>query len=75
SKDYPDIYLEAARRMGVKPEETIVFEDMPTGLKSSFEAGFISYSVKDKAALKMEDQKKKYAKGFVDDWPSFIKAI
>lgn len=75
SKDHPEIYIRAAESLGVKPEETIVFEDMPTGLKSSYEAGFITYAVMDKASAKLEEQKKLYAHEIVSDWPSFIKKI
>lgn len=75
NKDYPDIYLEAARRLGAKPEETIVFEDMPTGLKSSFEAGFVTYAVMDKASEKLKEQKTRFSKEIVNDWKTFLKAL
>ena len=32
TKEHPDIYLEAARRMGVDPGDCVVFEDLPAGL-------------------------------------------
>ncbi len=38
-KPFPDIYLEAARRLGAKPEACIVFEDSPTGLEAAIGAG------------------------------------
>ena len=38
-KPFPDIYLEAARRLGAKPEHSIVFEDSPTGLQAGLAAG------------------------------------
>ena len=38
-KPYPDIYLEAARRLGVAPQNAIVFEDSPTGLAAGVAAG------------------------------------
>ncbi|HEX4170085.1 MAG TPA: HAD family phosphatase [Bryobacteraceae bacterium] len=38
-KPFPDIYLEAARRLGAKPEQCIVFEDSPTGLQAGLAAG------------------------------------
>jgi beta-phosphoglucomutase len=38
-KPFPDIYLEAAHRLGVKPQNCIVFEDSPTGLAAGLQAG------------------------------------
>jgi beta-phosphoglucomutase len=38
-KPFPDIYLEAARRLGATPEHSIVFEDSPTGLAAGVAAG------------------------------------
>ena len=38
-KPFPDIYLEAARRLHVKPENCIVFEDSPTGVEAGRAAG------------------------------------
>jgi beta-phosphoglucomutase len=37
-KPFPDIYLEAARRLGVEPQNCIVFEDSPTGLEAGLRA-------------------------------------
>ena len=40
SKDEPDIYLEAARRLGSEPERCMVFEDIAPGLSAARRAGF-----------------------------------
>lgn len=42
TKDQPDIYLEAARRLGMPPQRCIVFEDIVPGLIAAREAGFIT---------------------------------
>lgn len=39
-KDYPDVYLEALRRLGSTIEDTWVFEDAPFGIKTTVTAGF-----------------------------------
>lgn len=39
-KDYPDAFLEAARRLGAAPEEIAVFEDSPSALRTARGAGF-----------------------------------
>ena len=38
-KPEPDIFLEAARRMGVAPRQCIVFEDAPLGIEAARRAG------------------------------------
>lgn len=38
-KPFPDIYLEAARQLGVTPANCIVFEDSPTGARAGVAAG------------------------------------
>ncbi|GAB3533310.1 hypothetical protein GCM10027443_18600 [Pontibacter brevis] len=40
NKPAPDIYLEAARQLGVEPKEAAVFEDSADGLQSAKQAGF-----------------------------------
>ncbi len=39
SKPSPDIYLKAAQRLGLKPEECAVFEDALSGIESAKRAG------------------------------------
>lgn len=46
-KPAPDIYLEAARRINVKPEECIVFEDSMTGVRAAKAAGCFVVAVPD----------------------------
>ena len=38
-KPHPDIFLEAARRLGVAPSDCIVFEDAPLGIEAARRAG------------------------------------
>lgn len=46
-KPAPDIYLLAARRLGVTPGEAIAVEDAPSGIRSAYEAGLIPVMVPD----------------------------
>jgi HAD superfamily hydrolase (TIGR01509 family) len=45
-KPAPDIYIEAARRLGVAPGQTIGIEDTPTGLASANAAGLFTIQVR-----------------------------
>jgi HAD superfamily hydrolase (TIGR01509 family) len=38
-KPHPDIFLEAAKRLGVDPAECLVFEDAPLGIEAARRAG------------------------------------
>jgi beta-phosphoglucomutase-like phosphatase (HAD superfamily) len=38
-KPHPDVFLKAAERVGVAPEECIVFEDAPLGVEAARRAG------------------------------------
>ena len=38
-KPHPDIYLKASERLGLKPEECLVIEDAPSGIKAAAAAG------------------------------------
>lgn len=47
TKDFPNIYLEAAKRMGGDTSNTIVFEDALYAVKTAKEAGFRTIAVKE----------------------------
>jgi HAD superfamily hydrolase (TIGR01509 family) len=46
-KPHPDIYLEAARRLGAAPERCIAFEDSNIGLEAAHAAGAMAFMVPD----------------------------
>ena len=53
-KPAPDIYLEAARRLGVAPERCIAFEDSSIGLTAAHAAGTMAFMVPDMIQPKPE---------------------
>lgn len=46
-KPAPDIYLEAARRLGYAPEHVLTLEDSRNGARSAVAAGMICYAIPD----------------------------
>lgn len=50
AKPEPDVFLEAARRLGVAPEEAIVLEDSYNGVRAGAAGGFITIMVPDLSA-------------------------
>jgi beta-phosphoglucomutase-like phosphatase (HAD superfamily) len=44
-KPEPDLFLEAARRVGIPPEECIVFEDAPFGIEAAKRAGMRAVAI------------------------------
>jgi HAD superfamily hydrolase (TIGR01509 family) len=46
-KPHPDVYLEAARRLGVSPRSCVAFEDSNVGLAAAHAAGTMAIMVPD----------------------------
>jgi beta-phosphoglucomutase len=69
-KPFPDVYLEAGRRLNREPVECIVFEDSPTGLQAAIAAGMRVVGVEttsndlDKADLCVKD----FADARLEEW-------
>ena len=74
-KPSPDIYLEAAKRLGVKPEECLVMEDAFAGVQAGKAAGCAVAVVPD-ARYTREEKQSKFAKEadadvVLDSWCDF----
>ncbi len=55
AKPDPEVFLIAASKMGVSPENCIVFEDSQAGIEAANNAGMISIGIGDKEVLKEGD--------------------
>lgn len=47
SKPFPDVFLEAARRLGTNPRHTLVLEDSFNGVRAARTGGFVTVMVPD----------------------------
>ena len=67
-KPAPDIYLYAAGRIGLKPSECLVFEDVEAGIRSARDAGMTVCAVYDArsklSAIEAEELSDYYIDGF-----------
>lgn len=71
-KDRPDIYLEAARRLGAQPSGCLVFEDILPGVLSAREAGMTTVAVRSDDARQPTGTLKREADHWLDDWESVL---
>ena len=67
-KDEPDIYLEAAKRLGADPARTIVFEDILQGARAAKSAGFAVCALRVGGAAQPEGALREVADLWLDSW-------
>ena len=67
-KPAPDIYLEAARRVGVTAEQCLVFEDVCAGIRAGKAAGMKVCAVADTFSDDQIEQKKALADYYIEDY-------
>lgn len=75
-KPEPDIYLYAARELGLSPEECIAIEDSPNGVTSAYRAGMNTIMVPDLTQPDGELMKKLFRKcGDLDEVRAFMETL
>lgn len=67
-KPAPDIYLNVALRLGVRPEQCMVFEDVPAGILAGKAAGMTVCAVEDDFSAGMQKEKKQLADYYIEDY-------
>ena len=68
SKDKPDVFMEAARRLGGTPAETAVFEDSLVASTTAKAAGFHVVGIYDKYSAHNWQAIKHLADELIEDW-------
>lgn len=69
----PDIYFKAAKKMGVKPEECLVFEDNLSSVLSAATAGFDVVGVYDKENAQNYQRIKTASVDYINDLTEMLK--
>lgn len=68
SKSFPDIYLRAAKLLGARPEDTVVFEDVFEGINTASNAGFFTVGVKEPTSACFEENIRKKSDVFIESF-------
>lgn len=71
-KPQPRIYLEAADRIGILPEECLVFEDICMGILAGQRAGMETCAVRDGFSEYQWDKKKELAQYYIEDYRELL---
>ena len=74
-KQSAKIYLDLAKQMNSKPENTLVLEDMPTCVKTAHKSGFVTIAVYDNASKDYDEQKRMDSHLFIKDFSELIKLL
>ena len=71
-KNYPDIYLYTAKKLGLNPKECIIFEDILVAINTAREANFSVIGVYDKSSYNDLDKIKVKSDRFVYDFKELL---
>lgn len=67
-KPEPDVYLKAAEELKVLPQECLVFEDVPNGIRAGKNAGMSVCAVHDSFSIPYEAVKRELADYYIHDY-------
>ena len=67
-KPAPDIYLAVAKKLGVQPEECLVFEDIEMGILAGKNAGMEVCAIEDEFSMNQIEIKKQLADYYIVDY-------
>lgn len=74
-KNFPDIYLLAAKKLGVSPKECVVFEDILPAIKGAKAAGMRVVAVHDLESECNKDEMTSLSDLYIYEYETFLNAI
>ena len=74
-KTAPDVYLEAAKKCGVRPEKCLVFEDIIPGIMAGKAAGMKVCAVRDEYSLDQDEEKKRLSDFYITDYSDIMEGL
>lgn len=75
SKSSPDIYLLAAKRLGLSPSQCTVYEDILTGIMSAKSAGFATVAIEDATNVHDKDRLIQCSDRYITGWDELLSNI
>lgn len=72
-KNFPDIYLYAAKNLNTNPENCIVFEDILPAIKSAKKANMKAVAIEDESSIGYKDLLIKEADYYIKDYKDLLK--
>jgi len=72
-KHSPKLYESILNHFDIKKENTMVLEDIVTGLKTAYQNGYLTIAVDDIASRNTIDEKKKYSDKYIEDLRELIR--
>lgn len=71
-KPAPDVYLQAAKALGVQPQNCLVFEDIPKGILAGKNAGMQVCAVADDFSADLREEIRSLADYFIEDYAQVL---
>ncbi|MDE6314415.1 MAG: HAD family phosphatase [Lachnospiraceae bacterium] len=71
-KEFPDVYQEAARRIGCKPSECMVFEDILKGVRAAKEGGFYVVAVEEEHSKEDWQEIREVADRYIEEFEEMM---
>lgn len=71
-KNFPDVYLLAAKKLNVSPENCIVFEDIIPAVKGAKAANMIVIAVRDESSIDDKDELTKLSDKYINSYLELI---
>lgn len=71
-KEFPDVYEEAARRLGLEPKECLVYEDIYKGICAAKLAGCQTVAVKEEESIDDQEQMRQAADYYITDFKELL---
>ena len=74
-KPFPDIYLKVAEDLEVQPQDCLVFEDIPNGIRAGKNAKMTTCGIRDRQPEEVWEEVKQLADYNIEDYNHIIKEV